>query len=405
MVDNNTKIFASLIDDTSKNQIDNIVSTYPFNKEKVRIMPDVHAGKNCVVGFTSTINENLIDPALVGSDIGCGMSIVKIGHKNELNIDFERVHNFISKYLTSHSLRDCKDNGFATIHYSLTTFALVLLSLLKVKIDDTELNKCLDTLGTLGGGNHFIEFGANTNGEMFIVVHSGSRRLGGTIYQYYVKQNETLHKNEYQTKLNNVILKLKENGQEQKIQEFINDYKLNNTTNNPYLHRDIVDDYLFDMGLVVEFAKLNREYILKALIRFLGIEKHGEIEHCIHNYIGNDKILRKGACSAKKGQIVVIPINMRDGIIYGFGKGNDDWNESAPHGAGRILSRSQAKKQITLNELTDTMKGIITFSLSQEIVDESPMAYKSMEDILPLLNDTVEVVDIIKPIFNYKNKD
>lgn len=404
IVDNNTKIFATLIDEASKDQINSIVNTYPFNKEKVRIMPDVHAGNNCVVGFTSTLNENHIDPNLVGSDIGCGMSIVKIGNKKELNIDFETLHKFIEQNLKTRSLRDYSIKGFTRLHDSFFVSALSRLMLLKSNLSDTEINKCLDTLGTLGGGNHFIEIGCNANDDIFIVVHSGSRRLGGTINKYYVEQNKTLHNNEYVTKMNDGINELKEQNLHHNIPEFIQNYKQNNTPNSPYLHRDLIDNYLFDMGIGVEFAKLNREYILKAILLSLGIDDK-RIEHCIHNYIDADKILRKGACSAKKDQLVVIPINMKDGIIYGYGKGNADWNMSAPHGAGRILSRSQAKKQLSLQDLTETMQGITTFSLSQEIVDESPRAYKSMEDILPLLTDTVTVVDIIKPIFNYKTKD
>lgn len=398
----NLKIFASVIDETTKAQIDSIVSTEPYSAERVRIMPDVHAGRGCVIGFTSTTSQGKINPHLVGNDIGCGMTIVKLG---KIDIDYKDLNDFVdlvAKRGATAILPFYKiSNKFM---YELVEICKSSLHSLRcgASVDQDEFQKITNTLGTLGGGNHFIEIGKSEAGDLYLVIHSGSRRLGSYVYKYYVSKNLTMIKKSKSEVIKSMIEDMKKNGLHAKIEERVKEMRAN-WQDTDILDESLLYDYLHDMGVAVEFAILSRMYIAMSIGEHLGLKiENSQIEHCVHNYIDDHGIIRKGACSAYKDQRVVIPINMRDGIIIGRGIGNPDWNYSAPHGAGRVMSRTEAKKKLTLEELRESMEGVQTWSLSEDVIDESPSAYKKLEDILPWLSETVDVECVLKPVYNYK---
>lgn len=396
----NIKIFASVIDETTKKQIDSIVSTEPYSAERVRIMPDVHAGRGCVIGFTSTTSQGKINPHLVGNDIGCGMTIVKLG---KIDIDYKKLNGFIdliSKHGATAILPFYKISH--KFMYELVEICKSSLHSLRCGASVDEMQKIQNTFGTLGGGNHFIEIGKSEAGDLYLVIHSGSRRLGSYVYKYYVSKNSEVIKKSKSEAIKEMIEEMKKNGLHAKIEERVKEMRAS-WQSTDILHEHLLYDYLHDMGVAVEFAILSRMYIAMSIGEHLGIKiESSQIEHCVHNYIDDHGIIRKGACSAYKDQRVVIPINMRDGIIIGRGIGNPDWNYSAPHGAGRVMSRTEAKKKLTLEELRESMEGVNTWSLSEDVIDESPSAYKKLEDILPWLAETVKVEGVLKPVYNYK---
>lgn len=381
----NIKIFASVIDETTKAQIDSIVSTEPYSAESVRIMPDVHAGRGCVIGFTSTTSQGKINPHLVGNDIGCGMTIIKIG---KIDIDYKDLNDFVDLVAKKGVQSNTPFGGFL---HDFMKFYGVLMSSLRCNIEPDELQKIFNTFGTLGGGNHFIEIGKSEVGDLYLVIHSGSRRLGSHVYKYYVSKNTEVIKKSKSEKIKRMIAEMKKNGLHSQIEERVKEIRASQQSTD-ILDESLLYDYLHDMGVAVEFAILSRMYIAMSIGEHLGLKiDNSQIEHCVHNYIDDHGIIRKGACSAYKDQRVVIPINMRDGIIIGRGIGNSDWNYSAPHGAGRVMSRTEAKKKLTLEELRESMEGVQTWSLSEDVIDESPSAYKKLEDILPWLAETVKV--------------
>lgn len=392
----NLKIFASVIDETTKSQIDSIVSAEPYSAESVRIMPDVHAGRGCVIGFTSTTSQGKVNPHLVGNDIGCGMTIVKLG---KINIDYKDLNDFVDLIAKRGTQSNTPFGGFL---YDFMKMSNMTISSLRCGVDQDEFQKITNTLGTLGGGNHFIEIGKSETGDLYLVIHSGSRRLGSYVYKYYVSKNLTMIKKSKSEKIKEMIEDMKKNGLHSQIEERVKEMRASQQSTD-ILDESLLYDYLHDMGIAVEFAILSRMYIAMSIGEHLGLKiGNSQIEHCVHNYIDDHGIIRKGACSAYKDQRVVIPINMRDGIIIGRGIGNPDWNYSAPHGAGRVMSRTEAKKKLTLEELRESMEGVNTWSLSEDVIDESPSAYKKLEDILPWLAETVEVEGILKPVYNYK---
>lgn len=392
----NIKIFASVIDETTKAQIDSIVSAEPYSAESVRIMPDVHAGRGCVIGFTSTTSQGKVNPHLVGNDIGCGMTLVKLG---KVDIDYKDLNDFVDLVAKKGTQSNTPFGGFL---YDFMKMSNITISSLRCGVDQDEFQKITNTLGTLGGGNHFIEIGKSEAGDLYLVIHSGSRRLGSYVYKYYVSKNSEAIKKSKSEAIKEMIEDMKKNGLHAKIEERVKKMRAN-WQDTDILHEHLLYDYLHDMGVAVEFAILSRMYIAMSIGEHLGLKiESSQIEHCVHNYIDNHGIIRKGACSAYKDQRVVIPINMRDGIIIGRGLGNPDWNYSAPHGAGRVMSRTEAKKKLTLEELRESMEGIQTWSLSEDVIDESPSAYKKLEDILPWLAETVKVEGILKPVYNYK---
>lgn len=398
----NIKIFASVIDETTKAQIDSIVSTPPYSAERVRIMPDVHAGQGCVIGFTSTTSQGKVNPHLVGSDIGCGMTLVKLG---KIDIDYKKLNGFIdliSKHGATSILPFYKISH--KFMYELVEICKSSLYSLRCDVSGDEMQKIMNTFGTLGGGNHFIEIGKSEAGDLYLVIHSGSRRLGGYVYKYYVSKNSDTIKKSKSEAIKSMIEDMKKNGLHEKIEERVKEMREHRQDENvDILNESLLYDYFHDMNVAVEFAKHNREFIAISICEYLGVNTNiRQIEHCVHNYIDDHGIIRKGACSAYKDQRVVIPINMRDGIIIGRGLGNPDWNYSAPHGAGRVMSRTEAKKKLTLKELRESMEGVNTWSLSEDVIDESPSAYKKLEDILPWLAETVKIEGVLKPIYNYK---
>lgn len=389
---NSAEVFTENIDNQAIAQIISLCSQ-PFSAgSKIRIMPDVHAGTGCTIGTTMTITDKAV-PNLVGVDIGCGMETAVLKEKH---IELQKLDKLIYEKIPSgFEIRE-KPHRFAE------------------KIDLSELY-CIEhinpvraelSIGTLGGGNHFIEADKGSDGKIYIVIHSGSRHLGVEVAKYY--QNEAYRRlNKSSAKeVQELIDRLKAEGRERQIQQELK--KLANTkrTDVPkhlaYTEGELFSQYIHDMKLVQKFAEINRQAMMTEIIKGMGLHIT-ESFTTIHNYIDTDSmILRKGAVSAQKGERLLIPVNMRDGSLLCTGKGNADWNYSAPHGAGRLMSRSEAKESFTVSEYKKQMKGIYTTSVNSGTLDECPMAYKSIEDIVNNIGDTVEINDIIKPIYNFK---
>ena len=389
-INNNVKVYATIFEDEAYKQVERISSFNPYKNSKIRIMPDAHAGKGCVVGTTMTIADS-ITPNLVGVDIGCGMLAAKISNKN---IDLQKLDDIIHKFVP---------NGFAIHDKPIITNTFNLENLYCANTID--IDYALRSIGSLGGGNHFIELNKNSNGEYIIVIHSGSRNLGVQVCNYYQKIASE-NKNKYHVK--ELIQKLKSEGREKEIQSEIQKF---NSSQEPFdkelahLTGTNFYNYLHDMEIVQNYASQNRWNILRIICEKMNIQTYEFIE-TIHNYIDiKNMILRKGAVSANLGEKLIIPMNMRDGSLICVGKGNPDWNYSAPHGAGRLMSRSKAKENITMDEFENSMSNVFTTSVCEETLDEAPQAYKPMEEIIPIIQDTVEILEIIKPVYNFKSKN
>ena len=409
MKEKNLKIFTKNIEEKAIKQIYELLEQKSFENCKVRIMPDVHAGKGCVIGFTADLGDKVI-PNIVGVDIGCGMLAVELGN---IELDLEKLDNVINEYVPAgRNIREQKLMEFKKIN------ELYCLRELK---DTKKFNR---GIGTLGVGNHFIEIDVDDENNKYLVIHTGSRNMGKQVADYY--QNLAIQlcsgKEEMYKKKEKIIKNYKEQGKKLEIQQALNklekEYK-NNKTNLPndlcYLQGKHREMYLHDMKICQEYASLNRLQIAKEiLMNYFQLTYVPEIDYppimnnrfeTIHNYISfEDNIVRKGAISAKKGEKVLIPINMRDGSIIAAGKGNKDWNQSAPHGAGRIMSRMKAKKTFELEKFKKAMEGIYTTSVVEETIDEAPFVYKPMREIIDNIQDTVEIKKIIKPIYNFKAK-
>lgn len=392
------KIFTDNIEPQALNQIYTLIKQPAFADCKVRIMPDVHAGAGCVIGFTADLGDKVI-PNIVGVDIGCGMLTVELGN---INIDLAKLDDVIRKYVP---------NG-RNVHETEDSFSENIINQLYCKNSLKNVDWPKRSCGTLGGGNHFIEVDIDEDNNKYLVIHSGSRNIGKQVAEIYQQMAiDDLSGVDFAKEQNTLIEDYKRTGRQKDIQREIAELKrkfqskLSVPKELSYLtgkHREM---YLHDMKLCQEFAKVNRITIAdQILIHLFGhsaaIYKTFET---IHNYIEHEtNIVRKGAISAKEGETILIPINMRDGCIIGRGKGNADWNYSAPHGAGRIMSRSKAKETVSLEEFEQSMKGIYTTSVNRSTIDESPMAYKPIEEIVANIQDTVEIVKIIKPIYNFK---
>lgn len=391
------KIFTDNIEQEALNQIYTLVKQPAFVACKVRIMPDVHAGKGCVIGFTADLGDKVI-PNIVGVDIGCGMLCCEIGR---VDIDYAKLDSVIRINIPAGRSVRGEEIAFPQLEDLFC----------KDQMRNMEWLRC--SLGTLGGGNHFIEIDEDSDGTKYLVIHTGSRNLGKQVAEIYqqvaILDMQGINKLEEESK--KLIAEYKATGRQKDIQKGLSELKrkwnpdkLNIPKELCYLTGEHREMYLHDMKICQEFAKRNRELIASIIFDKMGwalcTDKYF---HTIHNYIDHDtNIVRKGAISAKLGEKVLIPINMRDGCIIGTGKGNEDWNCSAPHGAGRIMSRSKAKESVSLEEYQDSMKGIYTTSVSQSTIDESPMVYKSMEEILGYIKDTVGVDKVIKPVYNFK---
>lgn len=395
------KIFTENIEPEALNQIYTLVKQPAFAGCKVRIMPDVHAGAGCVIGFTADLGDKVI-PNIVGVDIGCGMLTVELG---TIDIDLAQIDSIIRKYVPSgRNVHEGRNVRFEELQ-QLRCFR---------ELKDTK--RLERSIGTLGGGNHFIEIDADSEGVKYLIIHSGSRNLGKQVAEYY--QNLAIEimsgKDGLYAMQEKLIADYKAQGRKAEIQKAIKELhrKFNpNPLGIPkelcYLTGKYREDYLHDMKICQHFAAINRYQIANAIVgNLFGADiaywKLPMFE-TIHNYIEfGSNMVRKGAVSAKEGEKLLIPINMRDGCIIGVGKGNEDWNCSAPHGAGRIMSRSKAKEIISLEDFKDSMSGIYTTTVNQSTIDESPMVYKPMQEIMDNIADTVDIVKVIKPIYNYK---
>lgn len=389
---NTAKIFTDIIEQEAIAQIINMCSQKAFEGSQVRIMPDVHAGKGYTIGTTMTINDKII-PNLVGVDIGCGMEVAWLG---KININFAKLDNIIRTYVPSgFNIRET----ISPIAHKIDLKQLRCYDAIKDRED-----RALLSIGSLGGGNHFIEIDRADNGDMYLVIHSGSRHLGVAVANHYQKAayhdlSNRFNKDAQQK----IITRLKAEGRVQDIQTELQKLTTFSVPEDfAYCEGQLFDDYIHDMKIVQQYAVLNRQVILAEICLNMGMP-HGDTFTTIHNYLDTENmILRKGAVSAQKNEKLIIPINMRDGSLICTGKGNPDWNYSAPHGAGRLMSRAKAKAEISLEEFENSMKDIFTTSVNTGTLDESPMAYKSINDILNNINDTVTVNEIIKPVYNFK---
>ena len=389
---NTAKVFTNVIENEAVEQIKTLCNQEFITGSKIRIMPDVHSGAGCTIGTTMTITDKVI-PNLVGVDIGCGMETVMITDKE---IDLEKLDKLIYEKIPSgHNIRKIPHDLINEID----------LNQLKCT-GHVKMDRAIRSIGTLGGGNHFIEAGKDEEGNIYITVHSGSRHLGLEVANYYQKMGYKALNKVSDIDIEKIIEQLKNEGREKEINKTIKEIKKQIITDIPqalaYVSEELFDDYIHDMKLIQKFAVLNRKAMMNEIIKGLGTEVVEEFT-TIHNYIDTDMmILRKGAVSAKEGEKLLIPINMRDGSLICIGKGNEDWNYSAPHGAGRLMSRTKAKKTFELKNFKKEMEGIYTTSVSKDTLDECPMAYKAMEDIIKNIGDTVDIIKRIIPIYNFK---
>lgn len=391
---NSAKVFTNVVEEGALAQIKTLCDQEFTKQSKIRVMPDVHAGAGCTIGTTMTIVDKVV-PNLVGVDIGCGMETVEI--KNS-HIEVQKLDKLIYDRIPSgFNIRDTAHRYNSEID----------LEQLKCKEEaKINLDRAERSLGTLGGGNHFIEVGKDEDGKIYLVIHSGSRHLGLQVAEFYQEQAYKSLNGNSNIDVMKLIKELKSTGREHEIQKSVEELKKQSSTDIPkalaYVSGQLLEDYIHDMKIIQKFAMLNRKAMMDEIIKGMKLKVVDEFT-TIHNYIDTENmILRKGAVSAQAGEKLLIPINMRDGSLICIGKGNADWNYSAPHGAGRLMSRTQAKSMYTLSEFKKEMKGIYTTSVNSETLDECPMVYKGMEDIVDNIGETAEIVKIVKPIYNFK---
>lgn len=394
----NTAIcYAAVVEEEAIEQIRRMCD-YEFTEHaKIRIMPDVHAGKGCTIGTTMTIHDKVV-PNIVGVDIGCGMYTVELG---KIDIDFKRVDE------AAHFI----PSGREVWEGRMERFDLTGLRCYRNLKQTRRLER---SLGTLGGGNHFIEIDVASDGTKYLVIHSGSRNLGKQVAEYYQSLAIDLNvgKEDYFMKREALIRTYKEQGRRSEIQKALKAMEKEWMAKEPtlpadlcYLYGNYMEDYLYDVEICQHFARRSRERMAEIILERTGMTALSAF-HTIHNYINTrEMILRKGAIAAHEEELVLIPINMRDGSVLARGKGNPEWNYSAPHGAGRIMSRAKARETLDLEAYKKTMEGIYTTSVNEATIDEAPMAYKSLEDIIDVIRESVEVIDILKPVYNFKASD
>lgn len=407
------KIFTDKLEEVALNQIQQLMEIDVFKDCKVRIMPDVHAGAGCVIGFTGDLGDKVI-PNIVGVDIGCGILVQPFECRGEIN--FHKLHNFINENIPSG--RNVRDGNYKPLpdkfleEYKEAKELIKQMRCYRELKDPKRLNK---SVGSLGGGNHFIEIDKDPSGLHYLVVHTGSRNLGKQVAEYYQKLAVKCMSgwDELLEVQQQMIAEYKAAGKSAALKEAIRQlhctFKMRRPSVSPalaYLEGRHRDDYLHDMRLCQRWAEINREIISCLIMDYLF--KQHNVGLCqasfesVHNYIADDNIIRKGAISAKMGQKCIIPLNMRDGSLICTGKGNADWNCSAPHGAGRVMSRTRAFQEISMDEFAESMKGIYSETVNEDTKDESPMVYKPKEEILENIRQTVQVGTIIKPVFNFK---
>lgn len=392
---NTALCFAKVVEEEAVEQIRRMCD-YEFTEgSRIRIMPDVHAGKGCTIGTTMTVTDKVV-PNIVGVDIGCGMYTVSLGN---VDIDFEKLDE------AAHFV----PSGMHIWEGRQERFDLQKLTCYRSLKNTKWLER---SLGTLGGGNHFIEVDQAEDGAKYLVIHTGSRNLGKQTAEIYQQLAIDLNKGKetYFRQRDEIIRTYKEQGRRNEIQGALNAIawaKREATMPEDlcFLYGSYLEDYLHDVEICQEFAKRNREKIAQVLLMRTGIEG-GEAFHTVHNYIDTEEmILRKGAIAAHKGEKALIPINMKDGSVLAKGLGNPEWNFSAPHGAGRLMSRTKAKSVLSMEEYQNMMEGIYTTSVNENTLDEAPMAYKSLADIIDVIRESVEVIDVMKPLYNFKAAD
>ena len=383
------------LEELAANQIKAVCDQAEFAGCKIRIMPDVHAGKGCTIGTTMTIQDKIV-PGMVGVDIGCGMETVELA---EHEIDFAKLDVLIRKEIPYG--REVRD----TLHALNAEIDLTQLRC----ADQVNLNRAMRSIGTLGGGNHFIEVDRSEDGRLFLIVHSGSRHLGTEVAEYYQNEGRRALWGGANYQVQEVIAQLKAEGRFKEIQKTISALRTEHELSIPkdlaYVEGKLFEDYIHDMKITQQFAMLNRKAMVDVIMTSMGFTAV-EAFTTIHNYIDTDAmILRKGSVSAMTGEKLLIPINMRDGSLICVGKGNQDWNCSAPHGAGRLMSRRAAFNVLSMEEFKREMEGIYTTCVLPDTLDESPMAYKNMDEIVDQIGPTAEIVERIRPVYNFKAAD
>ena len=398
---NEALVYTDVIEEGAMKQIKEICDIESFANSKIRIMPDVHVGKGCVIGFTANLGDKVI-PNIVGVDIGCGMLTVKLG---KVDMDLKQLDAYINKNIP---------NGKSINQHKQVEFLSVLEELKLLKDIRQDLKKWNRAIGSLGGGNHFIEVNIDEDENKYLVIHSGSRNLGHVVATHYQKQAIDYHSgydNEYLESRQQLIETYKSEGRRKEIKHALVELKSKFYIENKlpdmmcYLEGKLREEYLHDMSICQKFAELNRQTMANKILTHMFGNCEFESFQTIHNYIDfEDNIVRKGAIKASIGTEVLIPINMRDGSILAVGKGNDDWNCSAPHGAGRLMSRTKAFELIDFKDFKEEMQGIYSTTVTPKTIDESPMAYKSIEEIINNIGDTVEIKAVLKPIYNFKSQ-
>ena len=389
---NTALCYARVIEDEAVEQIRRMCD-YEFTAgSRIRIMPDVHAGKGCTIGTTMTVTDKAV-PNVVGVDIGCGMYTVGLG---KAEIDMERMDE------AAHFI----PSGMNVWEGRQERFDLTDLRCYRGLKETRRLER---SLGTLGGGNHFIEIDRAADGGKYLVIHSGSRNLGKQVAEYYQRLAVDLNKGkeEYFAKKDALIAEYKATGRRREIEGALkalhwNSHEATIPEDLCFVYGTYLEDYLHDVEICQRFARRSRERMAQIILERLGLTA-AEAFHTVHNYIDTDEmILRKGAIAAHKGEKVLIPINMRDGSVLAVGRGNEEWNFSAPHGAGRVMSRTAAKERLDMDQYRREMAGVYTTSVSEATLDEAPMAYKSLEDIIDVIGESVDVIEVLKPIYNFK---
>lgn len=391
---NTAKCFTSQIEDAAREQIKQVCDAEAFANSKIRIMPDVHAGKGCTIGTTMTITDKIV-PSMVGVDIGCGMYTVYLG---KIGLDFEKIDEAARSIPSGREVWEGRQERFD-------------LTALRVYRELKDSKRLERSLGTLGGGNHFIEVDVDGDGGKYLVIHSGSRNLGKQVAEFYqqIAVDLNLGKEDYFKKRDEIIATYKAQGRKTEIQSELKKLEKEFIVKEATLPRDLcylygsfMEDYLHDVDICQKFAERSRAKMAEIILEKTGMVAV-ETFQTIHNYIDvKEMILRKGSVSAKKGEKLLIPINMRDGALICLGKGNEDWNFSAPHGAGRLMSRTAAFERLTVEEYKKEMEGIYSTCINAATLDESPMAYKSIDEIVENIEPTAEIITKIKPVYNFK---
>ena len=391
---NTAVCYAKTVEEEAAAQIKRMCDYALTEGNCIRIMPDVHAGKGCTIGTTMTINGRAC-PNVVGVDIGCGMYTVKLAEKE---LDLERMDEAAHEIPSGRQVWEGRKERFD-------------LSSLRCYRSLKDTKRLERSLGTLGGGNHFIEVDRSSTGELYLVIHSGSRNLGKQVAEFYQQLAVDLHmgKEDYFRRREELIRTYKEQGRRAEIQQALAVLKaefegseLAVPADICWLYGSFLDDYLHDVEICQQFARRSREKMAELILERTGTTA-AEAFHTIHNYIDTrEMILRKGAIAAHAGEKVLIPINMRDGSVLAVGRGNPQWNYSAPHGAGRVMSRTKARACLSLEEYRREMRGIYTTSVSEETLDEAPMAYKPLDEILDVIGEAVDILDVLKPVYNFK---